>query len=230
MTDFEFWSPTYFSFGKGKETHTGELVRRFGGHKALLHYGGASAVRSGLIGRVKESLAEEWLEGNRGRAEKPATPDIYLELEEFWDYYREAKIGHNAFDAENYVHDLWSALMDHAYAGGMEGIDANTYANAILDTYLRGMMNLDPNIANIPLAFYKEEEEELGGGGGGKPGARTEDVVTELEIVKSELQGLRADLIAAVNSLANRPIAVNGKIITDIVGQGILRKARATFG
>ena len=56
MTDFEFWSPTYFSFGKGKETHTGELVRRFGGHKALLHYGGASAVRSGLIGRVKESL------------------------------------------------------------------------------------------------------------------------------------------------------------------------------
>ena len=62
MTDFEFWSPTYFSFGKGKETHTGELVRRFGGHKALLHYGGASAVRSGLIGRVKESLASAGVE------------------------------------------------------------------------------------------------------------------------------------------------------------------------
>lgn len=198
-------------------------------------YGYAEVQRVGdMLSRKSmagESMGiEEWLEGNRGRAEKPATPDIYLELEEFWDYYREAKIGHNAFDAENYVHDLWSALMDHAYAGGMEGIDANTYANAILDTYLRGLMNLDPNIANIPLAFYKEEEEELGGGGGGKPGARTEDVVTELEIVKSELQGLRADLIAAVNSLANRPIAVNGKIITDIVGQGILRKARATFG
>ena len=57
MTDFEFWSPTYFAFGKGKETCTGELVRRFGGHKALLHYGGESAVRSGLIGRVKESLS-----------------------------------------------------------------------------------------------------------------------------------------------------------------------------
>lgn len=198
-------------------------------------YGYAEVQRVGdMLSRKSmagESMGiEEWLEGNRGRAEKPATPDIYLELEEFWDYYREAKIGHNAFDAENYVHDLWSALMDHAYAGGMEGIDANTYTNAILDTYLRGLMNLDPNIANIPLAFYKEEEEELGGGGGGKPGARTEDVVTELEIVKSELQGLRADLIAAVNSLANRPIAVNGKIITDIVGQGILRKARATFG
>ena len=57
MTDFEFWSPTYFAFGKGKEARTGELVRQFGGRKALLHYGGASAVRSGVIGRVKESLA-----------------------------------------------------------------------------------------------------------------------------------------------------------------------------
>ena len=34
MTDFDFWSPTYFAFGKGKEAQTGELVRRFGGHKA----------------------------------------------------------------------------------------------------------------------------------------------------------------------------------------------------
>ena len=62
MTDFEFWSPTYFAFGKGKETCTGELVRRFGGHKALLHYGGESAVRSGLIDRVKESLSSAGVE------------------------------------------------------------------------------------------------------------------------------------------------------------------------
>ena len=58
MTDFDFWSPTYFAFGKGKEAQTGELVRRFGGHKALLHFGGGSAVRSGLLGRVKESLSK----------------------------------------------------------------------------------------------------------------------------------------------------------------------------
>ena len=30
MIDFNYWSPTYFAFGKGKETQTGELVRRFG--------------------------------------------------------------------------------------------------------------------------------------------------------------------------------------------------------
>ena len=44
MIDFDYWSPTYIAFGKGKESRTGELVRRFGGHKALLHYGGGSAV------------------------------------------------------------------------------------------------------------------------------------------------------------------------------------------
>ena len=58
MTDFDFWSPTYFAFGRGKEARVGELVKRFGGHKALIHFGGGSAVRSGLIDRVKTSLAE----------------------------------------------------------------------------------------------------------------------------------------------------------------------------
>ena len=58
MIDFNYWSPTYIAFGKGKESRTGELVWRFGGHKALLHYGGGSAVRSGLLDRVKASLAE----------------------------------------------------------------------------------------------------------------------------------------------------------------------------
>ena len=62
MTDFSFWSPTYFAFGRGAEARTGELVRRFGGRKALLHYGGKSAVASGLIGRVKSSLAEAGVE------------------------------------------------------------------------------------------------------------------------------------------------------------------------
>ena len=58
MIDFNYWSPTYFAFGKGKESCAGELVRKFGGSKALLLYGGGSAVRSGLLARVKASLAE----------------------------------------------------------------------------------------------------------------------------------------------------------------------------
>ena len=58
MIDFNYWSPTYIAFGRGEESRTGELVRRFGGHKALLHYGGGSAVRSGLLDRVKASLGD----------------------------------------------------------------------------------------------------------------------------------------------------------------------------
>ena len=56
MQNFTFYSPTYFAFGKDAENQAGSLVRRFGGTKALIHYGGGSAVRSGLIGRVQASL------------------------------------------------------------------------------------------------------------------------------------------------------------------------------
>ncbi|BCJ93320.1 putative NADH-dependent butanol dehydrogenase 1 [Anaerocolumna cellulosilytica] len=62
MNNFTFYSPTYFAFGKGEENHTGEYVKRFGGSKVLLHYGGGSVVRSGLLGRVKESLVNAGIE------------------------------------------------------------------------------------------------------------------------------------------------------------------------
>ncbi len=56
MENFDFYSPTYFAFGKDREADCGQLVKRFGGSKVLLHYGGGSVVRSGLLDRVKESL------------------------------------------------------------------------------------------------------------------------------------------------------------------------------
>ena len=56
MNNFTFYSPTYFSFGKDTEGQAGELVKRFGGSKVLIHYGGGSVVRSGLLDRVKKSL------------------------------------------------------------------------------------------------------------------------------------------------------------------------------
>lgn len=59
MNNFTFYAPTYFDFGKGTEKDAGKLVSRFGGHKVLLHYGGGSVVRSGLLQRVKDSLAAE---------------------------------------------------------------------------------------------------------------------------------------------------------------------------
>ncbi len=59
MNNFNFYSPTYFSFGKDTENETGAYVKRFGGHKVLIHYGGGSVVRSGVLDRVKASLEKE---------------------------------------------------------------------------------------------------------------------------------------------------------------------------
>ncbi|MBQ8091843.1 MAG: iron-containing alcohol dehydrogenase [Pyramidobacter sp.] len=56
MINFEYYTPTKIAFGRGVERRTGELARAFGAHKALIHYGGKSALASGLIGRIKASL------------------------------------------------------------------------------------------------------------------------------------------------------------------------------
>ena len=59
MYNFHFYSPTYFVFGKDGENQTGSMVKRFGGSKVLIHYGGGSVVRSGLLDRVRASLKAE---------------------------------------------------------------------------------------------------------------------------------------------------------------------------
>ena len=59
MDNFHFYSPTYFVFGKDGENQTGSMVKRFGGSKVLIHYGGGSVVRSGLLDRVRASLKAE---------------------------------------------------------------------------------------------------------------------------------------------------------------------------
>lgn len=59
MNNFQFYSPTEFLFGKDTENNCGAYVKKYGGTKVLIHYGSASAIRSGLIDRVKDSLAKE---------------------------------------------------------------------------------------------------------------------------------------------------------------------------
>ena len=59
MENFIYYTPTKVIFGKNEEKKVGELVKEFGAKKVLIHYGGGSAVRSGLIDRVKNSLSEE---------------------------------------------------------------------------------------------------------------------------------------------------------------------------
>lgn len=59
MDNFNFYSPTEFVFGRGRENECGKYVKKYGGTKVLIHYGGGSVVRSGLLDRVKASLAAE---------------------------------------------------------------------------------------------------------------------------------------------------------------------------
>ena len=56
MDNFEFFSPTRFVFGRGAESRTGELVRKYGGTKVLLHFGGGSVKANGVYDKVVAAL------------------------------------------------------------------------------------------------------------------------------------------------------------------------------
>ena len=56
MNNFSFCTPTEFVFGRDTETRCGDLCRKYGASKVLLVYGGGSAVKSGLLARVEDSL------------------------------------------------------------------------------------------------------------------------------------------------------------------------------
>ena len=59
MFGFTYYTPTKVVFGKDTEQQVGKLVKEFGGTRVLIHYGGKSALKSGLIDRVKAALDEE---------------------------------------------------------------------------------------------------------------------------------------------------------------------------
>ena len=54
MLGFTYYTPTKVAFGKGSVEKVGELMKQFGGTRVLIHYGGQSAVRSGVLDRVKK--------------------------------------------------------------------------------------------------------------------------------------------------------------------------------
>lgn len=62
MLNFNFYSPTYFVFGKDREMETGKYIQKFGGKKILIHYGSGSVIQSGLLDRVKKALDEKGIE------------------------------------------------------------------------------------------------------------------------------------------------------------------------
>ena len=52
MKDFVYYAPTEVVFGKDSEEQVARLVKKYGGHKVLVHYGGKSAKKSGLLDKI----------------------------------------------------------------------------------------------------------------------------------------------------------------------------------
>ena len=58
MKDFMYYAPTEVVFGRESEEQVAQLVKKYGGHRVLVHYGGQSAKRSGLLDKICRLLDE----------------------------------------------------------------------------------------------------------------------------------------------------------------------------
>ena len=58
MKDFNYYAPTRVVFGREAEEKLPQLIQQYGGTKVLIHYGGGSARRYGLLDRVEQMLHE----------------------------------------------------------------------------------------------------------------------------------------------------------------------------
>lgn len=62
MENFTFYTPTKVVFGKDSDRQVGNLIKEQNCKKVLVHYGGESARKSGLLDRVFQSLQENDIE------------------------------------------------------------------------------------------------------------------------------------------------------------------------
>ncbi len=58
IKDFNFYAPTRVVFGRDSEKQLAQLIRQQGGTRVLVHFGGGSARRSGLLDRTFNTLRE----------------------------------------------------------------------------------------------------------------------------------------------------------------------------
>ena len=59
MIDFNYYAPTEVVFGKDSEAQVAKMVKKYNGTKVLVHYGGKSAQKSGLLDKVCNLLKAE---------------------------------------------------------------------------------------------------------------------------------------------------------------------------
>ena len=62
MENFIFYAPTKVYFGRGTQSQVGEIIQGYGIHKVMIHYGGGSVKRSGLLDEVVRSLKTQGID------------------------------------------------------------------------------------------------------------------------------------------------------------------------
>jgi hypothetical protein len=62
MQNFNYYAPTQVVFGRNTENQLASLVKKYGGKKVLVHYGGQSAIKSGLMATVEKQLSDAGIE------------------------------------------------------------------------------------------------------------------------------------------------------------------------
>lgn len=83
MIAFDYCTPTEYVFGPDTETRAGELSKEKLGNRLLIVYGGGSAERSGLLGRVRCSLTDAGIQFKELGGVKPNPTDdlVYQGIE-----------------------------------------------------------------------------------------------------------------------------------------------------
>ena len=59
MYNFSQYSPTEIVFGRDTQKEAGNLVKKWGGSRVLIVFGGGSVVKSGLLSTIEHELEEQ---------------------------------------------------------------------------------------------------------------------------------------------------------------------------
>lgn len=78
MENFTYCTPTKYIFGKGAEMNAGSELIALGSKKTLLVYGQKSAEKSGLLGKIRESLKASSIEWEELGGVKPNPEDTLV--------------------------------------------------------------------------------------------------------------------------------------------------------
>lgn len=81
--NFEYYSPTKVVFGEGVENRVGAMLKELGAKSVMVVYGGHSAIKSGLLNLIKESLEKENLKVTElgGVVPNPRLEKVYEGIE-----------------------------------------------------------------------------------------------------------------------------------------------------